>query len=109
MSLQGGVSNHIPNPIDDKLDTLSRQIATLSELVASLNDPAVKFTLTVEELAQRWSLGPEAIRRLVRRKELRPLRDFKPFRFTLKEIRDFEDAESPRTYGLQSRRKGGRK
>jgi hypothetical protein len=95
--------------IEAKLDTLSRQVATLSELVSSQSTPAAKCTLTVEELAHRWSLCPEAVRRLVRDKQLRPLRDFRPFRFTLKEILDFENNDAPRMRGLGSKRKGGRK
>jgi nucleotidyltransferase/DNA polymerase involved in DNA repair len=95
--------------IEAKLDHLSRQVATLSELVSSRNTPATKCTLMVEELAERWSLCPEAVRRLVRDKQLRPLRDFRPYRFTLKEVLDFEENDTPRMRGHGSKRKGGRK
>ena len=110
MSSIGGVSNDdTQTRIEAKLDHLSRQVATLSELVSSRNTPATKCTLTVEELAERGSLCPEAVRRLVRDKQLRPLRDFRPYRFTLKEVLDFENNDTLRVRGVGSKRKGGRK
>ncbi|MBC2593753.1 helix-turn-helix domain-containing protein [Ruficoccus amylovorans] len=109
MSSIGGVSNDTQTRIEAKLDHLSRQVATLSELVSSQHTPATKCTLMVEELAERWSLCPEAVRRLVRDKQLRSLRDFRPYRFTLKEVLDFENNDAPRMRGLGSKRKGGRK
>ncbi len=97
------------DPLEQKIDYLTRKVVALAEQVQALRDPAVKFTFTVEELAARWSLSAEAVRRLVRDKQLRPLREFRPFRFTLKEVRDFEDSDAPRLRGLESRRKGGRR
>lgn len=76
--------------LEEKLDTLSQQISELGEQVGSQNDPQRKFCLRVEELARRWDVCPEAIRRLVREKQLKPLRGFRPFRFTFDEIRRYE-------------------
>jgi len=95
------------DPLEAKLEHLSFQVAQLTEVVRDLKEPGVKYVLTVEELAQRWGLCAEAIRRLVREKQLRPLREFRPYRFTLDEIRSFESNEKPR-YATAGRR-GGRR
>ena len=98
------------DPLESKLEHLSFQVAQLTEIIRDLKDPGVKYVLTVEELAQRWSLCPEAVRRLVREKRLRPLREFRPYRFTLEEIRSFESGDKPRfgSYASTSK-KGGRR
>ena len=88
--------------LDEKLDALTRRIDELGQLITSRQAPELKFCLTVEELASRWALGPEAVRRLVRNKELRPLRGFRPFRFTMEEVRRYEALTT------HSARKGGR-
>ncbi len=88
--------------LDEKLDALTRRIDELGQLITSRQTPELKFCLTVEELASRWALGPEAVRRLVRSKELRPLRGFRPFRFTMEEVRRYEALTT------HSARKGGR-
>jgi hypothetical protein len=88
--------------LDEKLDALTRRIDELGQLITSKQTPELKFCLTVEELSSRWALGPEAVRRLVRSKELRPLRGFRPFRFTMEEVRRYEAQTSG------SARKGGR-
>ena len=106
MSPRDGVNDDTPITPEDKLDYLTQQVASLKTLVLSLKEPGPKYVLTVEELANRWNLSPEGIRRLVRDKQIRPLREFRPFRFTLKDIRDFEDNDTPRLRGME--RKGGR-
>jgi hypothetical protein len=91
---------------DEQIEALARQIRELGEILIKQLHPEHKFCLTVEELAQRWILSPEAVRRLVRAKELKPLRGFRPFRFTLDEIRRYEqqdDAVDKRT-ALMGRR-----
>ena len=88
--------------LDEKVDALTRRIDELGQIITSRQTPELKFCLTVEELASRWALGPEAVRRLVRNKELRPLRGFRPFRFTMEEVRRYEAQTS------NSSRKGGR-
>ncbi len=88
--------------LDEKLDALTRRIDELGQIISSRQTPELKFCLTVEELASRWALGPEAVRRLVRSKELRPLRGFRPFRFTMEEVRRYEAQTT------NSARKGGR-
>ena len=109
MSPRKGVNNHTPIHLEDKVDYLVQQIDLLNKLIRSLREPNTRYVLTVEELSERWNLSYESIRRLVRDKQLRPLRDFRPFRFTLKEVREFENNDTPRLRGLESKRKGGRR
>lgn len=80
----------VPDPLHQQVHDLSRQVEQLCEILVSQKTPDNKFCLTVEELAQRWALSHEAIRRLVRDKRLRPLRGFRPFRFTMDEIHAYE-------------------
>jgi len=96
------VNTNTQPTLDEKLDALTRRIDELGKLITSRQTPELKFCLTVDELASRWALGPEAVRRLVRSKELRPLRGFRPFRFTMEEVRRYEAQTS------NSARKGGR-
>lgn len=99
---KGGVNTNTQPTLDEKLDALTRRIDELGQLITSRQTPELKFCLTVEELSSRWALGPEAVRRLVRNKELRPLRGFRPFRFTMEEVRRYEALTT------SSARKGGR-
>jgi len=80
-------------PLEEKIDQLSRQVQDLSEIISSGLNPQNKFCLSVEELAQRWNVSPERIRRLVRDKKIKPMRALGSHRFTLDEIRRFETAD----------------
>lgn len=73
--------NHLPETVDQ---------ATVSTFPGPLPEPTLKAVLTVEELAARWCTHPESIRRLIRRKDLKPLRGFRPFRVPFDEIRRYE-------------------
>ncbi len=79
-----------PATLEEKINSLSRQLEDLTALVLAQREPSLKFCLTVEELAERWALGPEAVRRLIRARHLKPLRGFRPFRITLDEIKRYE-------------------
>ena len=78
---------------DEKIEVLARRIQELGEILSKQIHPEQKFCLAVEELAERWGTHPESIRRLVRTKQLKPLRSFRPFRFTLDEIHRFEQQD----------------
>jgi len=94
--------------LEEKIDSLSRQLTELGEYVLKTqHHPEHRFCLTVEELAERWALCPEAIRRLIRAKNLKPLRGFRPFRITLDEIRRYEALEGGLDVGKLL--KGGRR
>ncbi len=93
--------------VEEKIDTLTRRLEELTELTASRREPYHKFCLTVEELAERWALCPEAVRRLIREKKLRPLRGFRPFRITLDEIKRYESLDDGLDVGKLL--KGGRR
>jgi DNA-binding transcriptional regulator YhcF (GntR family) len=79
--------------LEQKIDQLSRQVKDLSEIISAELNPQNKFCLSVEELAQRWDVSVERIRRLVRDKKLKPMRGLGKHRFTLDEIRRFENAD----------------
>ena len=73
--------------------------------------PAVKACFFVGELADRWQVHPESIRRLIREKKLKTLSGFRPYRITFDEVRRYEcldEAEEMRNEYL-ARRKGGRR
>jgi len=53
-------------------------------------EASLKAVYFVHELAERWHLHPESIRRLIRERKLKPLRGFRPFRITYDEIRRYE-------------------
>ncbi len=53
-------------------------------------EPSLKAVFTVPELAERWCTCEESIRRLIRDKEIKPLRGFRPFRIPFDEIRKYE-------------------
>lgn len=55
-----------------------------------LTTTSLKAVYTVQELADRWCTHPESIRRLIRDKQLKVLRGFRPFRITFEEIRRYE-------------------
>lgn len=79
----------------DQLTTLSQQIRELSELLIKSPCGAQKHCLTVEDLAARWMLNTETVRRLVRDGKLNPLHSVRPFRFTLAEVHRFEALTDP--------------
>ena len=94
--------------LEQKIDQLSRQVQDLGEIISSELNPQNKFCLSVEELAQRWDVSIELIRRLVRDKKLKPMRGLGKHRFTLDEIRRFEtkDQQVDKQALLRSRRLG---
>lgn len=94
--------------LEQKIDQLSRQVKDLSEIISTELNPQNKFCLSVEELAQRWDVSVERVRRLVRDKKLKPMRGLGKHRFTLDEIRRFENAdqEVDKLALLRSRRLG---
>lgn len=79
--------------LEQKIDQLSRQVQDLGEILSHQLNPQNKFCLSAEELAQRWDVSIERVRRLVRDKKLRPMRGLGKHRFTLDEIRRFETAD----------------
>lgn len=74
-------------------------------LPSPLDQPQLKAVFTVEELAARWCTHPESIRRLIREKQIKPLRRFRPFRITYDEIRRYEtfDAAAERQKEILAR------
>ena len=94
--------------LEQKIDQLLRQVKDLSEIISSELNPQNKFCLSVEELAQRWDVSTERVRRLVRDKKIKPKRGLGNHRFTLDEIRRFEaaDQEVDKLALLRSRRLG---
>lgn len=75
----------IPEPeITDK-------IARFPEPVPESN---LKAVFTVAELAERWCAHPESVRRLIRDKQIKPLRGFRPFRIPYDEVRRYEAPDS---------------
>lgn len=88
--------SHLPHPTDP---------GTIATFPGALPEPALKAVLTVEELAKRWCTHPESIRRLIRRKEIKTLRGFRPFRITFDEIRRYEthDAAAERRKEILAR------
>lgn len=79
--------------LEQKIDQLSRQVKDLSEIIFSEINPQNKFCLSVEEVAGRWDVCNEQVRRLVRDRKLKPMRGLGRYRFTLDEIRRFENAD----------------
>lgn len=81
------------------------QLGNVSTFPGSLPEPTLKAVLTVEELAARWCTHPESIRRLIRRKEIKKLRGFRPFRIPFDEIRRYEtyDPAAERQQEIQAR------
>jgi hypothetical protein len=55
-----------------------------------LIQPRIQAVFAVAELAERWRVHPESIRKLIRRRELKPLRAFRPYRITYDEVRRYE-------------------
>lgn len=66
------------------------ELGTVSTFPGSLTEPILKAVFTVDELAARWCLHPETIRRMIRGKKIKTLRGFRPFRVTFEEIRRYE-------------------
>jgi hypothetical protein len=79
--------------LEKKIDQLSLQVKELGEIITSELNPQNKFCLNTEELALRWDVSIERIRRLVREKKIKPMRGLGQHRFTLDEIRRFENRE----------------
>jgi hypothetical protein len=96
MSPRGDVTTNAFPALEDQLARISRQLEEITDLTLRQREPSLKNCLTVEELAERWALCPEAVRRLIREKKLKPLRGFRPFRITLDEIRRYEALEEGR-------------
>lgn len=70
-----------------------------------------KAVYSVAELAERWRVHPESIRRLIRDRKLKTLTGFRPYRITFDEVRRYEcldEAEEMRAEYF-ARRKGGRR
>lgn len=83
-------------PLETKIDRLIQQIGDLEHILLAERDPSIRHCLSAEELAQRWGLGTESVRRLIRTRQLKPLRGFRPFRITLDEIKRYEALEEGR-------------
>ena len=81
-----------PMSADSQLAALIVQVAWLTEQLQTQLRSAVptKLVLTVPELAARWSLSVETIRRMIRRKELRTVRGLRPYEIALGEVYRFE-------------------
>ena len=94
--------------LEKKIDQLSRQVKDLGEIITSELNPQNKFCLRTEELAQRWDVSIDRVRRLVREKKIKPMRGLGQNRFTLDEIRRFENREQDvdKLALLRSRRLG---
>lgn len=93
------------NNASNKTQTLSGQ--SDSEPVA-----LYKAVYSVAELAQRWNVHPESVRRLIRDKNLKALSGFRPYRITYDEVRRYEcldEASEIRSEYIVRRRKGGRR
>lgn len=73
--------------------------------------PAVKACFFVGELAERWQVHPESIRRLIRDRKLKTLTGFRPYRITFDEVRRYEclDEAAEVRAEYMTRRKGGRR
>ncbi len=78
--------------LEEKVDLIQ---SSLEELRAELRrrSTAYKATLTVRELAERWNVGEETVRILIRRRQLRPIRGFRPYVITMAEVTRYESAE----------------
>lgn len=63
--------------------------------IETIRPGGLKAVYTVQELAERWCAHPESIRRLIREKQIKTLRGFRPFRITFDEIRRYESFDSP--------------
>ena len=90
---------------DTRIDELRTQVASLTEQLRSLLGAAIpqRMVVTVPELAFRWSLSIETIRRMIRRGELATVRSQAPYAITLAEVYRFEHGTRTAT----KLRKGG--
>jgi len=61
-----------------------------SSVLFESRKPAIQAVYSVAELAERWRVHPESVRILIRRRELKPLRAFRPYRITYDEVRRYE-------------------
>ncbi len=95
--------------LDEKINELLTQVSELRELLEKRPDASPKATLTVSELAERWSLCEESVRLLIRQKKIKPLRGFRPYIITMDEVRRYEVGAEEAAQRAQARAaKGGR-
>ena len=74
--------------------------------------PTYQAVYSVAELAERWNVHSESIRRLIRDKKLKTLSGFRPYRITYDEVRRYEcldEASEIRTEYIARRKKGDRR
>ncbi len=90
---------------DTRIDELRSQVASLTEQLRSLLGAAIppRMVVTVPELAFRWSLSIETIRRMIRRGDLASVRGQAPYAIALSEVYRFESGTRTAT----RLRKGG--
>lgn len=74
----------------------SESPATAAQSHAPLPATSLKAVFHVEELAQRWAVHPESVRKLIRARALRPLRGFRPYRIPFDEVRRYETHDEAR-------------
>ncbi len=94
-----------PMSLDSQISSLTVQVAWLTEQLQAQLRPVVptKMVMTVPELASRWGLSIETIRRMIRRKALRTVRGQAPYAIALAEVFRFESG----TVTANKPRKGG--
>ena len=92
--------------------SIAQQKIAESLIGPQLSSPPIKACFFVGELADRWQVHPESIRRLIRDKKLKTLSGFRPYRITYDEVRRYEcldEASEMRTEYMARRKKGGRR
>jgi hypothetical protein len=84
---------------DTRIDELRTQVASLTEQLRALLGAATppRMVLTVPELAFRWSLSIETVRRMIRRGELATVRNQAPYAIALAEVYRFESGSRTAT------------
>lgn len=68
-------------------------MSTQKKTETSMNDqkpPLGPAVYSVAEVADRWQVHPETVRRLIRERELKPLPSLRPYRITYDEVRRYE-------------------
>ena len=84
----------------------------MSATTVDQKHPTLLAVYSVTELADRWQVHPESIRRLIRDKKLKTLSGFRPYRITFDEVRRYEcldEASEIRAEYVARRKKGGRR
>ena len=101
----GSRRNSGPMSPDSQIAALTVQVAWLTEQLQAHLRPVVptKMVLTVPELATRWGMSIETIRRMIRRGELATVRSHAPYAIALAEVYRFERG----TVTATKLRKGG--